>query len=151
MTDVQAALGIHQLARLEDDLRRRTEIWSSYDGALSELPVERPAPIGEDMVHSRHLYSILIDEGELGKTRDQVLDELLALGIGTGVHFTAVHLHPFYRQAFGHREGEFPVAEDIGARTVSLPMSGALGDEEVEDVIAAVHQVAGVGAGAGAA
>jgi dTDP-4-amino-4,6-dideoxygalactose transaminase len=151
MTDVQAALGIHQLARLEAGLRRRETIWSTYDEALAELPVQRPAPVDDGMVHARQLYSILVRTRELGKTRDEVLDELLGLGVGAGVHFAAIHLHPFYRQAFGHREGELPVAEDIGARTLSLPLAGTLGDADVEDVVAAVHQVAGVGAGAGAA
>ena len=151
MTDLQAALGIHQLERLDGELRRRAEIWSRYDEGLVDLPVGLPAAVEEGTVHARQLYSILVRTEELGRSRDQVLDELLRLGVGAGVHFAPVHLHPYYREAFGHREGEFPNAEYLGQRTLSLPLNGALADWDVEDVVAAVHQAVGVGAGAGAA
>ena len=151
MTDLQAALGIHQLERLEGELRRRAEIWSRYDDALASLPVDLPAAVDDGMVHARQLYSILVRTEEMGRSRDQVLDELLRLGVGAGVHFAAIHLHPYYREAFGYREGEFPNAEYFGSRTLSLPLSGTLADEDVEDVVAAVHQAVGVGARAGAA
>jgi dTDP-4-amino-4,6-dideoxygalactose transaminase len=148
MTDVQAALGIHQLARLEDEIEGRTAIWNRYDEAFAGLPVERPAPIEDGVVHARHLYSLLVRPQDAGRTRDEVLDELNALGIGAGVHFTPVHLHPYYREALGGREGQFPHAEDIGARTLSLPLSSALTDEDVDDVVGAVGRAVGVAAGA---
>lgn len=151
MTDVQAAIGIHQLARLDDELERRAEIWGRYDDALTDLPVERPAPVEDGVVHAHHLYSVLVRTEEVGAGRDQVLDELLRWGIGSGVHFTPVHLHPYYRERYGHREGELPNAERIGARTMSLPLAAALEDEDVEDVVAALHRAVGVAAPAGAA
>jgi dTDP-4-amino-4,6-dideoxygalactose transaminase len=141
MTDVQAALGIHQLARIAQQQKRRSEIWSRYDEALESLPVTRPAAIGADMLHARHLYSILIRTEEVGKTRDQILDELIGHRIGTGVHYLPLHHHPYYRDAFGYREGDFPNAEYIGARTLSLPLSGKLTDSDVDDVIDALHKV----------
>ena len=89
-------------------------------------------------MHARHLYSIRVREHEAGRERDRVLDELLAQGIGCGVHFSALHLHRHYRETLGHREGDFPRAEGIGARTLSLPLSGSLGQEEVRDVVEAL-------------
>jgi dTDP-4-amino-4,6-dideoxygalactose transaminase len=141
MTDLQAALGLHQLARIERNARRRAEIWARYDAAFKDLPVERPAPVEPGSVHGRHLYTIILKTDAIGRTRDQVLNELTRLQIGVGVHYTALHLHPYYRETFGHRPGDFPNAEWIGARTLSLPFSGKLTDEDVEDVIAAVREV----------
>jgi dTDP-4-amino-4,6-dideoxygalactose transaminase len=141
MTDIQASLGIHQLARVEEQQKRRAEIWGRYDEALQSLPVTRPAAIEPGAVHARHLYSVLIRTEEIGKTRDQVLDELIRHRIGTGVHYLPLHLHPFYREAFGYREGDFPNAEYIGARTLSLPLSAKITDGDVDDVIEALRRV----------
>jgi dTDP-4-amino-4,6-dideoxygalactose transaminase len=141
MTDLQAALGIHQVARLAQGAKRREEIWARYDQAFADLPVIRPAPIEAGTVHARHLYTILVKAEELARTRDWVLNELLRWKIGTGVHYTALHLHPYYRQTFGYQPGDFPNAEYIGARTLSLPLSAKLSDQDVEDVVAAVREV----------
>ncbi len=141
MTDLQAALGIHQLDRVAQGAKRRQQIWARYDEAFADLPIARPAPAEPDTVHARHLYTILINTEDTGKTRDQVLNDLIRLKIGTGVHYTALHLHPYYRQAFGYGPGDFPNAEYIGARTLSLPLSAKLTDQDVEDVVAAVREV----------
>jgi len=141
MTDLQAALGIHQLARLAQGAKRREGIWARYDQAFADLPVIRPAPVEAGTVHARHLYTILVKIEELARTRDWVLNELLRWKIGTGVHYTALHLHPYYRQTFGYQPGDFPNAEYIGARTLSLPLSAKLSDQDVEDVVAAVREV----------
>jgi dTDP-4-amino-4,6-dideoxygalactose transaminase len=141
MTDLQAALGIHQLGRLEANAVRREAIWARYDEALASLPVERPAPVEPHTVHGRHLYTILVDPERTAKSRDRVLDELVRLRIGGGVHYTALHLHPYYRETLGHRPGDFPHAERIGDRTLSLPLSPRLSDRDVEDVVSAVRQV----------
>ena len=108
MTDVQAALGIRQLARLEAELARRAEIWRHYDDALASLPVVRPAPVADGVVHGRELYSVLIRTEEVGRSRDEVLDELLRLGVGAGVHFAPVHLHPYYRRGLRPPRGRAP-------------------------------------------
>ena len=116
--------------------------WERYDVAFADLPVVRPAPVEAGTVHARHLYAILIATEIIGKSRDQVLNELTALNIGTGVHYTPVHLpHPYYRERFGYDEGAFPNAEYIGDRTLSLPLSTKLTDDDVADVIAAVRRV----------
>jgi dTDP-4-amino-4,6-dideoxygalactose transaminase len=141
MTDVQAALGIHQLKRLERSWLRRDEIWRRYQHGLVGLPLMRPAPDAPNTRHARHLYTVQIAPPECGRTRDQVLNDLNALKIGTGVHYTALHLHPYYRNTFGYREGAYPNAEKIGASTLSLPLSAKLTDQDVEDVIEAMHEV----------
>lgn len=141
MTDLQAALGIHQLGRIAETAKRRQEIWAQYDAAFADFPVTRPAPVEPDTVHARHLYAILITSEDIRRTRDWVLKELLHRKIGTGVHYTPLHLHAYYRQAFGYQPGDFPNTEYIGARTLSLPFSAKLTDQDVDDVIAAVREV----------
>lgn len=141
MTDVQAALGLHQLARQPAGALRRREVWERYDEAFAELPVICPAPVADGVDHAHHLYTVLVLIEELSTSRDQVLDDLIAQRIGTGVHYLPVHLHPWYRETFGHREGEFPNAEYIGARTLSLPLSTKLSDGDVQDVIEGLRQV----------
>jgi len=141
MTDLQAALGIHQLARLERNAARREAIWARYNEAFEALPVVGPAPVEPGTIHGRHLYTILLKTEAIGKSRDRVLNELIRLNVGTGVHYTPVHLHHYYREKFGHKPGDFPNAEWIGDRTLSLPFSGKLSDQDVDDVIAAVREV----------
>jgi dTDP-4-amino-4,6-dideoxygalactose transaminase len=141
MTDMQAALGIHQVPKIDLYWRRRQQIWARYDEAFADLPCFTPAAPEKDTRHGYHLYTLLVDHAKLGKTRDQVLQELNKLNIGTGVHYLAVHLQPFYRQLLGHKPGDFPNAEFIGERTLSLPLSPKLTDEDVADVIAAVRAV----------
>src|SRR5437764_741099 len=133
MTDLQAALGLHQLARIGRNAARRQAIWARYDQAFETLPVVRPAPVEPGTVHGRHLYTILLKTEAIGKSRDEVLNELIRRNVGTGVHYTAVHLHHYYRQTFGFKPGDFPNAEWIGARTLSLPFSAKLSDQDVED------------------
>ncbi len=142
MTDIQASLGLHQLARLEENLAVREEIWSLYDEAFEGLdPIETPALAGAQERHARHLYTILLKESALTIDRYRFLDELMRRNIGAGVHFIPVHLHGYYQDRYGLPEGSFPIAEDIGRRTVSLPLSAALTRADVEDVIGAVTDI----------
>jgi dTDP-4-amino-4,6-dideoxygalactose transaminase len=141
MMDVQAALGIHQLARVEAYAAVRKRIWEAYDAAFSDLPAARPAPEEPGSVHARHLYTLLLDLGRLRADRDGVMAALKAEGIGAGVHFIALHLHPYYRDRFRLRPEDFPVATEISRRTISLPLSAKLTARDVEDVIAAVRKV----------
>lgn len=137
MTDLQAALGIHQLARIERGLERRREIWRRYDEAFAELPLALPPPAEAGTVHARHLYTVCVDPAR-GLTRDAFVDRLHGRNVGTGVHFVGVHLQPYYARRFGYRPEDFPGATWISERTVSLPLSAGLTDTDVEDVIQAV-------------
>ncbi|MDD5254752.1 MAG: DegT/DnrJ/EryC1/StrS family aminotransferase [Candidatus Omnitrophica bacterium] len=138
MTDLQAALGIHQLPRIERYWERRRLIWQQYTKALSGLPLELPEPAEEGTRHAYHLYTLLIDIEQAKITRDEFLARMIGQNIGIGVHYIALHLHSFYRSAFGYKRGDFPNAEWISERTVSIPFSPKLADEDIQDVIEAV-------------
>jgi dTDP-4-amino-4,6-dideoxygalactose transaminase len=138
MMDIQAAIGLHQLAGLEGRLRRRNEIWARYVDGLARLPLTLPAPPAPGTRHARHLFTILVDESSCGLTRDGLQAALRDRGISTSVHFRALHLQPFYAERFGLRRGMFPEAEFVSDRTLSLPLSAALSDAEVDAVIDAV-------------
>ena len=141
MMDLQAAIGIHQLKRVEENWLRRDEIWHRYNESFRDLPFEVPAPDELSTKHARHLYTILIDPTKSGKTRDQALSLLHQENIGTGVHYTSLHLHPLYQKQFGYKTGDFPFTEYVGERTLSLPLSAKLSDKDVDDVINAVRFV----------
>ncbi|MBP7669343.1 MAG: DegT/DnrJ/EryC1/StrS aminotransferase family protein [Candidatus Eisenbacteria bacterium] len=141
MMDLQAAIGIHQLARVEENLARREALWKRYREAFAGLPlVVPPEPPAGDR-HARHLFVVLLELERLRATRDQIMQALHHEGIGTGVHYRALHEHPYYRDRFGFQPQDFPVASRIGQRTLSLPFSTALTDQDAGDVIAAVRAV----------
>jgi dTDP-4-amino-4,6-dideoxygalactose transaminase len=138
LTDMQAAMGLHQLARVEANLKIRERHFARYSDAFGELP-QLIRPLEEDGIkHARHLYTLLLNLERLWCDRGQFVQALQAERIGTGIHFTALHLHLFYRERFGYKEGDYPNAEWVGERTLSLPLSAKLTDSDVDDVIAAV-------------
>jgi dTDP-4-amino-4,6-dideoxygalactose transaminase len=138
MMDIQAAIGIHQLARVEENWERRQAIWQTYQQAFADLPVGRPAEAEADTRHAYHLYTLLIDETRCGVSRDQFLDAMTAHKIGVGVHYLSIPEHPYYQERFGWRPEEYPHAMRIGRQTVSIPLSPKLSNGDVEDVIASV-------------
>jgi len=141
MMDIQAAIGINQLPRVDRYWKRRQEIWNHYNEAFRNLPVFTPASIEANTRHAYHMYTLLLDTDHLNITRDQFLDEMTERNIGVGVHYIALHLHPYYQKTFGYKRGNFPNAEWISDRTVSIPLSAKLTDEDVEDVIDAVRRI----------
>lgn len=141
MMDLQAAIGLHQMTRVEENWRRRDEIWQLYDNAFADLPIKLPPADEPDTLHARHLYTLMIDEARAGITRDRFMQRLHQLNIGTGVHYLGVHLHPYYRDRFGYQPEDFPAATWLSERTVSIPLSPSLSDADVEDVIEAVRMV----------
>lgn len=143
MTDLQAAIGIHQLARLERNWCRRKVIWDRYQEAFEGIRAARPAEPEDCTRHSYHLYTLLIDEKACGTGRDSFLEAMTRNGIGVGVHYLSIPEHPYYQDRFGWRPEEYPNAMRIGRQTVSLPLSPKLTDDDVEDVIAAVFSVLG--------
>lgn len=146
MMDIQAALGLHQLARVEQSLSRRDQVWEMYDDAFSDLPCVLPPTPEPGSRHARHLYTLLVDVDTLGKQRDAVIDTLTELNIGVGVHYIGLHLHPYYQELLSLDPGQFPNATYISERTLSLPLSPKLTDEDIEDVIHAVRHAFGVAA-----
>jgi dTDP-4-amino-4,6-dideoxygalactose transaminase len=143
MTDVQAALGLHQMGRLEEYLLVRNRHWAAYKEGLGDLdaisfPADDPEPANR---HARHLFIVLLDLDSLTVTRDEFVAALKAENVGTGIHFWPVHLHHYYRERYGYRPGDYPRAEWVGERTMSLPLSPKLSDGDVQDVIRAVRKL----------
>ena len=136
---MQAAIGIHQLGRVESNWWRRQAIWTRYQAAFADLPARRPAEPAPDTRHGYHLYTLLIDEETAGISRDTFMDEMTRHNIGVGVHYLGIPEHPCYQQRFGWRPEDYPNATRIGRSTVSLPLSPKLTDDDVSDVIAAVR------------
>jgi len=141
MTDIQAAIGIHQLRRLEAFQARRTELAQQYDRLFSDLPEVIRPPVLDDIVHSWHLYPIRLDLDRLTISRSEAIDELRARGIGTSVHFIPIHFHPYYHDALGLRPGDFPVTERIYAGLISLPLYPRMDDSDAERVAGAVREI----------
>lgn len=141
MMDLQAAIGLHQLPRVDRYLEVRERVWRQYDEAFGDLPVQIPTLPDPDTRHARHLYTLLLDVDRIGMTREDFQQRLYERNIGTGVHFISLHLHPYYRETFGYQPDDFPNAAFISRRTVSLPLSAKLTEEDVEDVIGAVRAV----------
>lgn len=141
MMDLQAAIGIHQLERVEKNWLRRQEVWQMYNIAFADLPLQLPAPIESNTRHAYHLYTILVDEEKTGVTRDEFLDAMTKLNIGIGVHYLSIAEHPYYQKALGWRPEDYPHAMKIGRQTVSLPISAKLTDDDVQDVIEAVYAI----------
>lgn len=140
LTDVAASLGLTQLPRLPEWLKRREVVWSRYNEMLAELPLTLPLNPEPDTVHARHLYTVLVnDDAQIA--RDDFMAEMHKRRIGTGVHYRALHTHPYYAERWGFRPEQFPNARYVGERTVSLPVSPKLTDADVERVIHAVHEI----------
>ncbi|HVT59323.1 MAG TPA: DegT/DnrJ/EryC1/StrS aminotransferase family protein [Thermoanaerobaculia bacterium] len=135
LTDIQSAIGIHQLRKLERFNRRRGEIAALYRRELAGLAgLVLPAAAAYDHVHPWHLFAVLPPR------RAPFMERLREFGIGTGIHFEAVHLHEFYRSRFGYQLGALPVAEEVCSRIVSLPLFPAMTDEDAHDVVQAVRE-----------
>lgn len=141
MMDLQAAIGIHQLKRFNENQKRRKEIWTEYNKAFKNLPLEIPSDPDPETVHGYHLYTILVNVDKLKVDREIIQNALHAENIGLGIHFIALHLHPFYKKKYGFKRGEFPNAEYVSDRTISLPFSAKLTNKDITDVIKAVRKV----------
>ena len=143
LPDIVCALGIQQLKRLDANLARRREIAARYSAAFRKTSGVIPPAVRPEVNPAWHLYAIRLDLEKLTADRAQIFRALRAENIGVNVHYIPVHLHPYYRERFGYKGGEFPVAEDGYARLISLPMFHGMNDRDVEDVIRAVRKVVG--------
>ncbi len=141
LTDIACALGMTQLKRLDSNLARRRQIAARYTAAFREIPGVIPPSVRPEANPAWHLYPIRLDLERLSADRDQVFRALRAENIGVNVHYIPVHLQPYYRDRFGYRGGECPVAEDAYARLISLPLFHGMSDQDVVDVISAVSKV----------
>ncbi|HEX9704681.1 MAG TPA: DegT/DnrJ/EryC1/StrS aminotransferase family protein [Gemmatimonadales bacterium] len=141
MTDVQAAIGLWQLKKLERFQERRREIVRAYnDGFADEEALEVPT-VRADIEHAWHLYVLRLRPGALRIGRDEFIEELKRRMIGTSVHFIPIHLHPYYRDRYAYTPDSFPVAYDNYRRMLSLPLSARLSLRDAADVVEAVLDV----------
>lgn len=142
MTDVQAAIGIRQLESLDDFIARRTVLAERYQEALADWAQwSLPATPDFDHVHAWHLYTPRINVEAAGMDRDEFMQKMKERNIGTGLHYRAVHLYPYYREAFGFKEGDFPHAESVGERIVSLPLFPLMTDVEHDRVLDVMYSI----------
>jgi dTDP-4-amino-4,6-dideoxygalactose transaminase len=139
LTDVQSALGLSQLSRLNESLQSRRRIAKIYDQLLAEVPnVQTPRPVQNENGHAWHLYQLAIDFDAIGKSRGQVMRELAARGIGTQVHYIPLYRQPYYRDQ-GLRT--LAQAEAFYRRTLSIPMYPELSDADQREIVAAIKDV----------
>lgn len=141
LTDIACALGISQLDRLDANLARRREIAARYTAAFANLEGLQPPSVRPKVNPAWHLYPVRLNLARLSAGRERIFRALRAENIGVNVHYIPVHLQPYYRDRFGFTGGEYPVAEDAYERLISLPMFHGMSDQDVEDVITAVHKV----------
>ncbi|RPH61963.1 MAG: UDP-4-amino-4,6-dideoxy-N-acetyl-beta-L-altrosamine transaminase [Burkholderiales bacterium] len=138
ITDIQAALGLSQLARLDDYVQGRHRIARRYDALLGDLRVIVPVRV-DDTYSALHLYPIQVDPARCRRTRREVFDALRATGIGVNVHYIPVHTQPYYRR-MGFAPGDFPRAEAYYAQAISLPMFATLTDAQQDEVVSALRR-----------
>jgi dTDP-4-amino-4,6-dideoxygalactose transaminase len=142
LTDLQSALGLVQLARCKEMWKSRARIAQKYTQALASMEAYHSLPVASDVQHAWHLFVVLVDPSKLCIHRDQVIEELRERGIGTAVHFIPLHLHRYYREKWGYRTGDFPIAEEYFDRCISLPIYPGMTDEDVTQVIEALDEIA---------
>jgi dTDP-4-amino-4,6-dideoxygalactose transaminase len=141
MTDIQASLGIHQIKKLDKFITKRERASQFYNKNFKDLP-EIVTPIVKKYVrHARHLYSILLNPEMLKINREEFFKALDAENVGTSVHFIPVHLHPYYRERFRFKRGDFPNAEYVFDRTISLPIHPVMTKKDMKDVVEAVRRI----------
>ena len=141
MTDIQASIGLHQLAKLDAFVARREQLAIRYTTAFSDLPEVITPIVRPGVRHAWHLYPIRVRTGRLRIDRAGFVAELANRGIGASVHFSPVHLHPFYRDTFGCRRGDLPITERVYDEFVSLPLFPSMTAAEADRVVAAVRGI----------
>ena len=138
MTELQAALGVTQMERLDQYVARRHQLARRYDDLLASLPVATPWQ-HPDSYSGLHLYVVRLQLDQIGKTHRQAFEALRALGIGVNLHYIPVHTQPYY-QRMGFQTGDFPEAERYYAEAISLPMFQTMSEEQQDQVIAALRE-----------
>jgi dTDP-4-amino-4,6-dideoxygalactose transaminase len=142
MTDVQAAIGLVQLARIEQFLATRESNARTLDEAFRGLPVRRPQETRPHR-HALHLYNLVLDLERLDASRDEIVAEIRAAGVGATVHYLPVHLHPYFRRTLGHGPGSFPAAEELGNSILTLPVQPKLTADDLAHVATTARAVIG--------
>ncbi len=141
LTDIHCALGLSQLGKLDRFVERRRRIVARYNKEFASIPCMTTPYEAPDVFSAFHLYVSLIDFKKLGKTRKQVMEELVAEKIGTQVHYIPVHVQPYYMTNYGYKRGDLPKAEAYYERCLSIPLYPKMTDEQVDHVVKHVKRV----------
>lgn len=141
LTDLAAAIGLVQFERLDELADARAAIAARYDAAFAESTLLETPPRRDGDRHAWHLYVVRLNLESLGTNRAEVIRRLGEAGIGASVHFIPLHLHPHYQRTYGYRPGDFPVAERIFERSVSLPIWPGMTDAQVDRVATTLLEI----------
>lgn len=141
MMDIQAAIGLHQLNKVDRMSQRREEIWRKYTESFRNLPIGLPADIEPDTRHAYHLYSILLNNDKIRISRDEMLDKMTRRKIGVGVHYLSIPEHPYYKRTFGWEVNDYPNAASFGQNSISIPLFPKLTDEQINYIIRSVCDI----------
>jgi len=139
MTELQAALGVSQMQRLDEFTTKRHILQERYDSLLSGLPIIKPYQ-DKDSYSALHLYPIQVDLNKVSKNREQIFNELRENGVGVNVHYIPIHTQPYYLQ-FGFKEGNFPNSEYYYSRTVSIPLFHTMTLEQQDEVVIVLNNI----------
>jgi dTDP-4-amino-4,6-dideoxygalactose transaminase len=141
MTDIQAALGIHQLARIEENWLKREKIWNTYTESFANLPIDLPSHVsGGNIKHAHHLYTVLL-RNDSPVSRDEFIVKMQENKIGTGVHYRSIPSFTYYHDTYGWKPQDFPNSTSIGDRTVSIPLAPGLSEKNIERIIENVNSI----------
>ena len=141
MPDISAAIGIHQLKKVEKFSIKREKIWNLYNNEFKNLPIELPAPVETNTRHAYHLYNICVDKNKCNIDRDSFLNLMNSNKIGVGVHYESIPTHPFYKNKFGWNPNDFPNSNKFGSQTVSIPLSPYLSENNLDKIISVVKKI----------
>ena len=142
MTDIQAALGIHQLNRLDEFIKRRTILAENYNKFFQKMKFIQPLSVAKyDFKHAWHLYIIKVDIEKLNISRDEFMRRLVDLNIGSGLHYSPIHLHKYYKAKYFYKHEDLPNTEYCGERILSLPLFPKMTNKDQKDVIKAIENI----------
>ena len=141
MSEFSAAIALGQLERVEENLALREHYWNSYTDSFSRLREVTVPTVKRNIRHSRHLYMILLNPDYLNCSREVFMESLESQKIGSRIRFPSLHLQKYYREKYGYKVGDFPVAEDISKRVLCIPLSAGLTGEEVEHIIKSINEI----------
>jgi len=141
LTDLCASLGIHQLKKIDTMWAQRQKIWDTYMSELKNLAIILPQEPEQNSSHSYHLFTLQMSSACAIKDRDLALEKFTSLGIGVGVHYLAIPEHPYYQRKYGIKPADTPNAMKFGRRTISIPLSPSLSQNQIERIISAVKVV----------
>ena len=129
ISDIQAALLIDQLVRIKENLVKREEIATFYERNLNQLPKIKLLQLPKNSKSARHLFTILVDN------RDEVILKFQESGIGVATNYRPIHLLNYYQERYEYKQGDYPIAEEIGEKTISIPLYPRLKQEEIEYIV----------------